>query len=94
MNTASSENIAWLGLESFKSTSGRMLPSVPAAAKVRSCSGETMLAAITIVDSKPLATVPTAIWVVKLAMVCLQLGLPTKGTQHDWKGQTDSLAKG
>ena len=89
MNTASSENMAWLGRESFRSTSGSTLPSVPAAASVNTCSGETMLAAMTIVAINPLATVPTAICVVKLAMSCPLVALACGGA-HAGTRQTDS----
>src|SRR5438874_6502259 len=66
--TASPANIARLGRESLRSMSGSTEPSTPASVTATMFSGAIMSAATVTVASAPLTTVPTAIWVGKLAM--------------------------
>src|SRR5262245_57903512 len=73
-NTASPANMARLGRESLRSISGRTEPSTPASVTATTFSGATMSAATVTVARAPLTTVPTAIWVGKLAMRALACG--------------------
>ena len=77
-NTASPANIARLGRESLRSMSGRTEPSAPAMVTATRFSGAITSAASVSVASAPATTVPTPMWVVKLAIdYALRHGWPT-----------------
>ncbi len=66
--TARPENMALAGRDSSRSMSGSTDPRTPASVTATMFSGATISAATVIVAKAPLTTVPTAIWVGKLAM--------------------------
>src|SRR5262245_38710490 len=77
-NTPRPANMARLGRESLRSMSGSTEPNTPASVTATRFSGATTSAASVTVASAPLTTVPTAIWVGKLAIsACLLRGSQT-----------------